>query len=166
MIPVENRPMLDQAMANCKELLVLCSSLPEIDGEGREVGLCSLSVVALSHILILFFFTVLRSAEFVSKVLALSFFSIFFFFFHTFFLQGGKIKKMADAKLAKKDFKAAMLDYVYAGLHFYHAAEFKCELENNPSGARQLLRETAQLLMGKKRKTERELSFNKRKSHF
>ena len=93
MIPVENRPMLDQAMANCKELLVLCSSLPEIDGEGREVGLCSLSVVALSHILILFFFTVLRSAEFVSKVLALSFFSIFFFFFTLFFCRVERSKR-------------------------------------------------------------------------
>lgn len=39
-----------------------------------------------------------------------------------------------------------MLDYVYSSLHFYNAAEWRCDKEQNPVGARQLLRETGQLL--------------------
>jgi hypothetical protein len=65
--------------------------------------------------------------------------------------QGAKIKKLADSKLAAQDYKAAIMDYIYSSLHFYNAAEWKFVTEKDPVGARQLLRETAQLLIGKEK---------------
>jgi hypothetical protein len=130
--------LLNKVKQDCKDLLLLCNSLPELDKNGQVV--------------------VPRSVLLTRAVKTRFFFPLGFLWTQR---QGvglkkrGDEKKGADNKKKKKsgeteqppDWKGAMLDFVYSSLQFYHAAEAKQE-EGNAVGARLLLRETAAFLMG------------------